>query len=84
MLAALLTSFSTRYDGWVGAGGAGLRPSYARACSTLGREVRVDLPTGEPLLGRAVDVDEEGRLLVDDGARVHALRAGDVVHVRPE
>ena len=84
LLAALLASFSARYDEWVGAEGAGPRPAYARACSTLGLDVRVDLPTGEPLLGRAVDVDEEGRLLVDDGARVHALRAGDVVHVRAE
>jgi BirA family biotin operon repressor/biotin-[acetyl-CoA-carboxylase] ligase len=83
LLAELLASFSTAYDGWVGAAGRGLRPSYARVCSTIGREVRVDLPTGEPLRGRAVDVDEDGRLLVDDGTRVHALGAGDVVHVRP-
>ena len=52
-------------------------------CSTIGQEVRVELPSGEPLHGRAVDVDEDGRLLVDDGTRVRALGAGDVVHVRP-
>ena len=63
--------------------GRGLRPSYTEACSTLGREVRVDLPGGEPLRGRAVDVDDDGRLLVDDGRTVRALGAGDVVHVRP-
>ncbi|MEO5711499.1 MAG: biotin--[acetyl-CoA-carboxylase] ligase [Nocardioidaceae bacterium] len=83
LLVTVLTSFSAVYDGWVGAAGRGLRPSYTRMCSTLGRQVRVDLPTGEPLLGRAVDVDEDGRLLVDDGTRVHTLGAGDVVHVRP-
>jgi BirA family biotin operon repressor/biotin-[acetyl-CoA-carboxylase] ligase len=83
LLVAVLTAFSTRYDGWVRAAGQGLRPSYVSACSTLGRQVRVELPTGEPLHGRAVDVDDDGRLLVDDGSRVHTLGAGDVVHVRP-
>jgi BirA family biotin operon repressor/biotin-[acetyl-CoA-carboxylase] ligase len=83
LLVAVLTAFADVYGGWVGAAGGGLRPSYARSCSTIGRDVRVDLPGGVPLRGRAVDVDEDGRLLVDDGSRVHALGAGDVVHVRP-
>lgn len=83
LLVEVLSSFSTLYDGWVGAAGRGLRPSYTRVCSTIGRDVRVDLPTGEPLRGRAVDVDDDGRLLVDDGSLVRALGAGDVVHVRP-
>ncbi len=82
LLSSVLTSFSTAYVGWVGAAGRGLRPSYTRVCSTIGREVRVELPSGGALHGRAVDVDEDGRLLVDDGTRVHALGAGDVVHVR--
>ena len=79
------TAFADRYDGWVGAAAtAGCAPSYAAACSTLGREVRVDLPAGEPLHGRAVDVDD-GRPAA--GRRRHAgctrSGAGDVVHVRP-
>jgi len=45
--------------------------------------VRVELPDGGPLRGRAVDVDDDGRLLVDDGRTVRPLGAGDVVHVRP-
>jgi BirA family transcriptional regulator, biotin operon repressor / biotin---[acetyl-CoA-carboxylase] ligase len=84
LLVAVLTAFSDLYGGWVDAAGRGLHASYARSCSTIGRDVRVDLPGGVPLRGRAVDVDEDGRLLVDDGTRVHALGAGDVVHVRPE
>jgi BirA family biotin operon repressor/biotin-[acetyl-CoA-carboxylase] ligase len=83
LLAGALTRFSHWYGAWSAARGAGLRPSYKDACSTLGREVRVDLPAGEPLHGRAVDVDADGRLLVDDGRTVRALGAGDVVHVRP-
>ena len=52
---------------------------YRGACTTLGRQVRVDLPDGQQLTGRADDVDARGRLLV--GGR--AVGAGDVVHVRP-
>jgi BirA family transcriptional regulator, biotin operon repressor / biotin---[acetyl-CoA-carboxylase] ligase len=83
LLVSLLGSFARRYDAWTVAAGGGLREAYAAACSTLGRGVRVDLPAGEPLTGVAVDVDGDGRLLVDDGHRVRVLGAGDVVHVRP-
>ncbi len=79
----MLRGFADRFDDWCAAGGGGLRPAYLEACSTLGRDVRVELPGGGSLHGRAVDVDEEGRLRVDDGSRVHVLGAGDVVHVRP-
>ncbi len=64
-------------------GGEGLRAPYREACSTLGRQVRADLPGGDTVTGTAVDVDDEGRLHVDDGSGVHVLGAGDVIHVRP-
>ena len=82
ILVAVLGSFTARYDGWVSAAGQGLHTSYTRACSTLGRRVRVELPTGGTLSGEAVGVDDEGRLQVDDGSRVNVLGAGDVVHLR--
>lgn len=59
-----------------------LRAAYTERCVTIGREVRVDLPADRQLLGRAVGVDEHGRLVVEaDGAR-HVVGAGDVIHVR--
>jgi BirA family biotin operon repressor/biotin-[acetyl-CoA-carboxylase] ligase len=60
-----------------------LRAAYADACTTLGREVRVDLPAGEVLTGTAVDIDAQGRLVVAGPDREVAVGAGDVVHVRP-
>jgi len=83
LLPAVLARFSHWYDAWSGSRGADVLAAYRAACSTLGRQVRVDLPGGAPLLGRAVDVDDDGRLLVDDGRTVRPLGAGDVVHVRP-
>lgn len=82
LLVSLLESFTRWYEGWVATGGRGLRESYVAACSTMGRDVRVDLPDGHSVSGVATGVDEAGRLLVDDGRQVHPLGAGDVVHVR--
>ncbi len=61
---------------------AGLRASVSAACGTLGREIRVELPGGSTLVGVAESIDAEGRLVVREGDRVHAVAAGDVTHVR--
>jgi len=52
--------------------------SYRELCSTLGRQVRVELPGGGSVEGRAQEVDAEGRLVVDGTP----YTAGDVVHLR--
>jgi len=63
---------------------SGLAHAYRIACRTIGRDVRVHLPGGLVLEGRASGVDDEGRLLVSptDGSPTQSLAAGDVVHVR--
>lgn len=52
--------------------------SYRELCSTLGREVRVELPGGTSVTGVAEAVDDDGRLVVDGTP----YAAGDVVHLR--
>ena len=54
-----------------------------RRCTTLGRDVRADLPDGSVLEGRAVDLDDHGRLLVETQDGTVPVAAGDVIHVRP-
>ena len=83
VLTAWLACLAERYQRLTAAGGTeALLAAYRVACSTLGREVRAELP-GETLHGRAADVTREGHLVVetDDGRRV--VSAGDVVHLRP-
>lgn len=88
LLRALLREFAELYGEWVAAAGdphaSGLLPAYTARCTTLGRQVRVQLPGDRELLGEAVAVDGDGRLVVRgaDGTR-HPVAAGDVVHVRP-
>lgn len=50
---------------------------YRELCSTLGRRVRVEMPSGT-VEGVAGGVDELGRLVVDG----RAVTAGDVLHLR--
>lgn len=83
LLVAFLRSLDTRLTLLVGEGGqAKTVADYRRACVTLGRSVRVDLPD-KAIEGRAVDVDELVRLVVErqTGGRC-IVTAGDVVHLR--
>jgi BirA family biotin operon repressor/biotin-[acetyl-CoA-carboxylase] ligase len=87
LLAGILDGLERRYLAWRDAAGdpdrCGLRADYTQACGTLGRQVRVELPGGQPLSGLAVGVDPDGRLLVrvPEGSDV-PVAAGDVVHLR--
>lgn len=66
-----------------GAAASGLREAVVAVCDTVGRRVRVELPGGAELHGRASGIAEDGRLVVrrDDGGD-DLVAAGDVVHVR--
>jgi BirA family biotin operon repressor/biotin-[acetyl-CoA-carboxylase] ligase len=84
LLSALLGSLHDEYDAFQRGGLPALRTAYVASCATVGREVRVELPTGAPvvgpLVGRATGIDEGGRLLVAGPGGVAAVSAGDVVH----
>jgi BirA family biotin operon repressor/biotin-[acetyl-CoA-carboxylase] ligase len=88
LLTAILRDLEHWYLRWVGATApgdavsSGLRAEYLRSCCTVGRDVRVELPGGTTLTGRACDIDGTGRLLVATEAGVQTVSAGDVIHVR--
>lgn len=87
LLVALLSRLDARLAQWDDVAGdaaaCGLADAYRAACATLGRDVAVSGVDGATVRGRAVDVDEHGRLVLQtpDGTRV--VGAGDVEHVRP-
>jgi BirA family biotin operon repressor/biotin-[acetyl-CoA-carboxylase] ligase len=62
-------------------GRATLRADYERALATIGQEVRVEQHDGD-VEGRAVGVDNIGRLLVEVGGEMRVFSVGDVVHLR--
>ena len=77
----LLDHLDVRY-GELLADRGGLLDSWRGRCTTLGRQVRVDLGADD-VEGTAVDIDDEGRLVVLTltGER-RVFSAGDVVHLR--
>jgi BirA family biotin operon repressor/biotin-[acetyl-CoA-carboxylase] ligase len=89
LLIAVVEALTGLVDRWRRAGGdvaaAGLVDEVAAVCTTLGRPVRVELPGDRELAGTAEGLGPDGALLVRDADdEVHAVRAGDVRHVRRE
>ena len=88
LLRAVLRSLETWYGRWRAAdedpAACGLQEAYAAGCATLGRTVRAQLPGDRDLVGEAVAVDGDGRLVIATAEGVQApVGAGDIVHLRP-
>lgn len=88
VLAGYLQNLKELFESWVSANGdavqSGLRNQVIESCSTLGLSVKAILPGELELLGKAVGIDDTGRLILqpDSGAEVVAVAAGDIVHLR--
>lgn len=83
----ILEQLRHRYAGWQGATGdaarSGLAAAYAERCLTLGRDVRAQLPGHRVVEGTAVDIDDQGRLVLRLGdGTAFPVSAGDVEHLR--
>ncbi|GAB2867533.1 biotin--[acetyl-CoA-carboxylase] ligase [Streptomyces deserti] len=88
LLRAVLRSLEDWYGRWRAASGdaaaCGLQETYAAGCATLGRAVRAELPGDRAVVGEAVAVDGDGRLVLatEEGVQ-EPVGAGDIVHLRP-
>lgn len=92
LLSAYLNNFARLYQAFVAVGGNAQAPLQGGASavdlarnlmSTLGQEVRAELPGDTLLYGTAVDLNSDGSLLLRDAAGTeHTVSAGDVVHLR--
>jgi BirA family biotin operon repressor/biotin-[acetyl-CoA-carboxylase] ligase len=88
LLRGMLRALEDWYGRWRAAGGdpaaCGLQDTYAAGCATLGRVVRAELPGDQSLVGEAVAVDGDGRLVIatEEGVQ-EPVGAGDIVHLRP-
>lgn len=82
LVGAILLALKNRLTQW-NDGDPSLMEDYRKVCSSIGQQVRVHLPGDKELLGECVGVADDGLIQVrsDDG-EVHAIAAGDVVHLR--
>ncbi|AZM55122.1 biotin--[acetyl-CoA-carboxylase] ligase [Streptomyces sp. WAC 01529] len=88
LLRAVLRSLEQWYGVWRKADGdpaaSRLQEAYAAGCATLGRRVRAELPGDRAIVGEAVAVDGDGRLVLATEQGVQEpVGAGDIVHLRP-
>lgn len=61
-----------------------LHGAYVSKVATIGTRVRAHMPDGNDIVGRATDVERDGRLVIlDDCAVTHRVDTADVVHLRP-
>jgi BirA family biotin operon repressor/biotin-[acetyl-CoA-carboxylase] ligase len=86
LLVGLLEQFERRYAAVTEGGQAGRRQllaDYRARSATIGRRVEIDLGH-ERVVGDALDIDDDGHLLVVDECpdRPRTVVAGDVVHLR--
>lgn len=92
LLPAYLNNFAKLYQDFAAAGGDAHMPLSGGASavelardlmSTLGQQVRAELPGGTMLYGTAVDLNSDGSLqLCDALGEEHNVSAGDVLHLR--
>ncbi len=81
LLARFLTGFRAAYRPADEGFAADVLGRYRPACATLGRRVRATTIHGDAVEGTAVDVDENGALVIGvDGRRV-AVAFGEVAHL---
>ncbi|MEV0275599.1 biotin--[acetyl-CoA-carboxylase] ligase [Streptomyces sp. NPDC050610] len=88
LLRAVLRSLEEWYGQWRATGGdpgaCRLQEAYTAGCATLGRTVRAELPGDRALVGEAVAIDGDGRLVLATAEGVQEpVGAGDIVHLRP-
>jgi BirA family transcriptional regulator, biotin operon repressor / biotin---[acetyl-CoA-carboxylase] ligase len=77
----LLDAVLERLDARLDASADAIRSDYRARLSTIDRQVQVELDD-RVITGRARDVDDDGRLLIEHDGGVTALSVGDVVHLR--
>ncbi|MGW8885018.1 biotin--[acetyl-CoA-carboxylase] ligase [Streptomyces sp. NPDC055749] len=86
LLRAVLRSLEDWYVKWRAANGdaaaSGLQTAYAAGCATLDRTVRAELPGDRSVVGEAVAIDGDGRLVLSTGDGLQEpVSAGDIVHL---
>jgi len=61
---------------------SGLRQAVIENCVSLGRQVRAILPGESELVGKALTIDDAGRIVLSVNGLTTPVAAGDIVHLR--
>lgn len=79
-----LRAMLPRIDALLALDDEAMHATYVSRLATINSQVTVDMPNGEKIVGRAITVEPDGRLVVlDECAITHRVDTADVVHLRP-
>mgnify|MGYP006268098635 CR=1 FL=1 len=80
-LHAYLSEFVALYKNF---DAATLREQVRESCGTLGQDVRAIMPGDTEVVGKAIDIDADGRLLINVASEntLYTVGAGDILHLR--
>ena len=82
--AQFLEHMLPRIDALLALDDEAMHSEYLAHLATVGSHVKVEMPNGEFITGRALSVEPDGRLVVlDECAMTHRIDTADVVHLRP-
>ncbi len=83
LLGTFLSGFRASYRPGDPSFGPSVMAAYREVSQTIGRDVQAVTVDGERILGRAIDVDECGSLLVElPGGSVRTVSSGEIAHLR--
>lgn len=83
LIAALLAELEVRCESFLAGNHGDILKEYMLRCSTIGRQVRIELAHGEQMDGMAESIQTDGslRIIRNDRTTVD-IRTGDVIHLR--
>ena len=77
LIAKIMNEFEPLYIKFIKEGFLPFRDDYKKQCITIGRAVNVSYH-GRELCGRAVDIDNNGGLVIDTGSKTVTITSGEV------
>ena len=82
VVAAVLNHVAKLWGGLADEGWPSLLPAYRTVCATLGQSVRIYADEQTHVEGQAIDIADDGRLLVQVADQIIPFASGDVYHLR--
>ena len=77
LIARVMNEFEPLYKKFITDGFSPFRDDYKKSCITLGRDIKVSYH-GKELIGNAVDIDNNGGLIIDTGSKKVTVTSGEV------
>lgn len=74
----ICTNFAEEYERWLGDGFASIREAWLKRAYRLGQDIRVSQEGGDKLIGKFIDLDEQGYLILSVNDIQKRLNAGGI------